>query len=98
MQDNIEPDLSHPIVSLSLGCACIFLLGGENRDDEPLAFLLRSGDAVLMSQQCRRCYHAVPRYVFPSPNYAHSSLLLQESGNDISIDECISMRESAYDL
>lgn len=59
--DDMEVDWSKPIVSMSLGCKAIFLLGGKSRNDEPLAMFLRSGDVVLMSGEARECFHGVPR-------------------------------------
>ncbi|KMT07459.1 hypothetical protein BVRB_6g150770 [Beta vulgaris subsp. vulgaris] len=59
--DDMELDWTKPIVSMSLGCKAIFLLGGKSRDDEPLAMFLRSGDVVLMAGQARECFHGVPR-------------------------------------
>jgi alkylated DNA repair dioxygenase AlkB len=35
-------------VSLSLGCPAVFVFGGETRDDDTLALLLRSGDVLVM--------------------------------------------------
>ncbi|GAB2297650.1 hypothetical protein Dimus_031739, partial [Dionaea muscipula] len=59
--DDMEADWSKPIVSISLGCKAIFLLGGKSREDEPLAMFLRSGDIVLMAGEARECFHGVPR-------------------------------------
>ncbi|KAK7379576.1 hypothetical protein VNO80_05039 [Phaseolus coccineus] len=59
--DDMEADWSKPIVSLSLGCKAIFLLGGKSREDTPLAMFLRSGDVVLMAGEARECFHGVPR-------------------------------------
>ncbi|BBM97761.1 alkylated DNA repair protein alkB homolog 1 [Marchantia polymorpha subsp. ruderalis] len=59
--DDMEADWSKPIVSISLGCKAIFLLGGESRDQTPTAMFLRSGDVVLMSGAARTCFHGVPR-------------------------------------
>jgi len=59
--DDAENNLDRPIVSISLGCAGIFLLGHENRDEEPTAMVLRSGDAVILGGASRSCYHGVPR-------------------------------------
>ncbi|TKY47769.1 Alpha-ketoglutarate-dependent dioxygenase alkB [Spatholobus suberectus] len=59
--DDMEADWSKPIVSLSLGCKAIFLLGGKSREDTPLAMFLRSGDVVLMAEDARECFHGVPR-------------------------------------
>ncbi|CAK5264246.1 unnamed protein product, partial [Mycena citricolor] len=60
--DRSEVCATSPLVSISLGNAAIFLIGGHTRDSEPVPILLRSGDAVIMSGPvCRRAYHGVPR-------------------------------------
>lgn len=59
--DDMEADWSKPIVSMSLGCKAIFLLGGKFRQDPPLGMFLRSGDVVLMAGEARECFHGVPR-------------------------------------
>ncbi|TFK46433.1 hypothetical protein OE88DRAFT_1667831 [Heliocybe sulcata] len=60
--DRSEVCATSPLVSVSLGNAAIFLIGGLTRDAEPTALLLRSGDVVIMSgPACRRAYHGVPR-------------------------------------
>ena len=59
--DDAERDLTKPIVSFSLGSPCVFLLGGDTRDDAPSALILRSGDAVVLSGESRRRFHGVPR-------------------------------------
>ena len=53
----MEPDLAQPIVSVSLGCDGVFLLGGRTLDEEPTALLLRSGDVVVMTASARLHYH-----------------------------------------
>lgn len=58
--DVSEPDLTSPLLSLSLGRSAVFLLGGVQRHCRPSAIYLRSGDVVLMSGRSRVCYHAVP--------------------------------------
>jgi alkylated DNA repair protein alkB family protein 1 len=55
--DDMEADWTKPIVSISLGCKCIFLLGGKTRDEVPTAMFLRSGDIVLMAGEARECFH-----------------------------------------
>jgi alkylated DNA repair dioxygenase AlkB len=62
--DDAEPDMSQPLVSLSIGRPGIFLIGGFTRDVQPIPVLLRSGDAVILAGDSRRCYHGVPR-IFP---------------------------------
>jgi len=60
--DRSEVCATSPLVSISLGNAAIFLIGGLTRDTEPLPILLRSGDVIIMSgPACRRAYHGVPR-------------------------------------
>ncbi|KAJ7285931.1 hypothetical protein C8J57DRAFT_1663405 [Mycena rebaudengoi] len=60
--DRSEVCATSPLVSISLGNAAVFLIGGLTRDTEPVPILLRSGDAVIMSgPACRRAYHGVPR-------------------------------------
>ena len=62
--DDAEPDITQPLVSLSLGRPGIFLVGGFTKDITPIPVLLRSGDAVVLDGDSRRCYHGVPR-IFP---------------------------------
>ncbi|KAF5381098.1 hypothetical protein D9615_003904 [Tricholomella constricta] len=60
--DRSEICATSPLVSISLGNAAVFLIGGLTRDSEPVPILLRSGDVVIMSgPDCRRAYHGVPR-------------------------------------
>ncbi|XP_051116373.1 alpha-ketoglutarate-dependent dioxygenase alkB [Andrographis paniculata] len=72
--DDMEKDWSKPIVSMSLGCKAIFLLGGKSREDPPIAMFLRSGDAVLMAGEARECFHGVPR-IFTDQEHAEISHL-----------------------
>ncbi|KAF8514056.1 hypothetical protein JB92DRAFT_2920854 [Gautieria morchelliformis] len=60
--DRSEVCATSPLVSISLGNAAIFLIGGLTRSVEPIPILLRSGDIIVMSGPgCRRAYHGVPR-------------------------------------
>ncbi|XAR48179.1 DNA oxidative demethylase [Bertholletia excelsa] len=77
--DDMEADWSKPIVSMSLGCKAIFLLGGKSREDLPLAMFLRSGDIVLMAGEARECFHGVPR-IFTEENAEIDALEQQFSG------------------
>ena len=63
-RDDAEKDLSKPLVSLSLGCPAIFLMGGLTRDDAITPIFLRNRDIVLLCGQARKSYHGVPR-IFP---------------------------------
>ncbi|KAF9457178.1 hypothetical protein BDZ94DRAFT_1176154 [Collybia nuda] len=60
--DRSEVCATSPLVSISLGNAAIFLIGGLTRDTEPIPIMLRSGDVVIMAGPwCRRAYHGIPR-------------------------------------
>lgn len=80
--DDMEADWTKPIVSISLGCKCIFLLGGKTRDEVPTAMFLRSGDIVLMAGEARECFHGVPRIFTESDQQEISALVSQLSGED----------------
>lgn len=47
----------------SFGQTCIFLLGTQSLSDVPSAMFLRSGDIVVMSDETRLAYHAVPKII-----------------------------------
>ncbi|GMF31595.1 unnamed protein product [Phytophthora lilii] len=64
--DDVEYTMDHPVVSLSLGSRCVFLMGGHTKDEPPLEILLRSGDIAIMGGESRTCYHGVAR-VLPTP-------------------------------
>ncbi|GMF18124.1 unnamed protein product [Phytophthora fragariaefolia] len=64
--DDVEYTMDHPVVSLSLGSRCVFLMGGHTKDEPPLEILLRSGDIAIMGGASRMCYHGVAR-VLPTP-------------------------------
>ncbi len=56
-QDNSEQNLKAPIISISLGDAGIFLLGGEQRIDPTKKYILQSGDCLVMSGKSRLYFH-----------------------------------------
>jgi alkylated DNA repair protein (DNA oxidative demethylase) len=60
-QDRDEDDLAAPVVSLSLGDACIFRYGGTSRRDPTQRLTLRSGDAVVLGGRARLIFHGVDR-------------------------------------
>nr|XP_003214474.1 PREDICTED: DNA oxidative demethylase ALKBH1 isoform X1 [Anolis carolinensis] len=59
--DESELDHSQPLLSFSFGQSSIFLLGGQKRDQAPVAMFMHSGDVMIMSGFSRLLYHAVPR-------------------------------------
>jgi alkylated DNA repair protein alkB family protein 1 len=64
-KDDAENDQTKPLVSISLGCPAIFLMGGSNKDVIPTPMILRARDIVLLSGEARQAYHGLPR-IFPS--------------------------------
>jgi alkylated DNA repair protein (DNA oxidative demethylase) len=73
-QDKDEADLSAPVVSLSLGDAALFRIGGTKRSDPTRSFRLSSGDAVVLGGESRLAFHGVDRIV------NGTSALLAEGG------------------
>ncbi|EGF76915.1 hypothetical protein BATDEDRAFT_92196 [Batrachochytrium dendrobatidis JAM81] len=60
-QDRSEVDMTAPLVSLSVGLSCVFLISPcESKDITPTAIRLDSGDVLIMSKSARRVFHGVP--------------------------------------
>lgn len=73
-QDRDEQDFAAPVVSVSLGDACLFRVGGTKRDDRTVSFRLESGDVVVLGGEGRLAFHGVDR-IYPS-----TSALLKNGG------------------
>jgi DNA oxidative demethylase len=73
-QDRDESDFDAPVVSISLGDACLFRVGGQKRNGPSHAFRLSSGDVVVLGGQARLAFHGVDRI------YPGTSRLLPEGG------------------
>jgi len=58
-QDRDEQDLSHPVVSMSLGLPAIFQFGGNRRGDKVLRVPLFHGDVIVWGGPARRFHHGV---------------------------------------
>ena len=58
-QDRHECDLTQPIVSISLGLECVFLLGGLQRTDATKRILLEHGDVIVWGGPSRMRFHGV---------------------------------------
>lgn len=59
--DRSELTMGAPLISVSLGSACVFLVGGTDREDPVTPVILRSGDVSILSGPSRLFYHGVPR-------------------------------------
>ncbi len=73
-QDRDEAVFDAPIISLSLGDACLFRVGGQKRNDPARSFRLNSGDVVVLGGASRLAFHGVDRI------YPGTSTLLAEGG------------------
>jgi len=73
-QDRDATDFGAPVVSVSLGDACLFRIGGSKRSDPTRSFRLNSGDLVVLGGSSRLAFHGVDRI------YPGTSTLLTEGG------------------
>jgi DNA oxidative demethylase len=64
-QDKTEKDLTAPIVSISLGQAAVFQIGGLNKSDPVSEVELISGDVVIMAGKSRNAFHGV-KHLLPN--------------------------------
>lgn len=72
--DADEQDFAAPVLSVSLGDAATFHVGGAKRDAPKQRLRLSSGDVVVLGGTARRAYHGIDRV------FAGSSTLLPEGG------------------
>ncbi len=63
-RDQDEEDFAAPVVSISLGDACLFRIGGPERSDPTRSLRLSSGDVVVLGGEARLAYHGVDR-IYP---------------------------------
>tara|TARA_R110002020_G_scaffold47752_15_gene136165 strand:- start:4341 stop:4949 length:609 start_codon:yes stop_codon:yes gene_type:complete len=73
-QDRDEQDFSAPVLSVSLGDACLFRVGGTERSQPTRSFRLESGDVVVLGGESRLVFHGVDR-IYPT-----TSTLLKDGG------------------
>ncbi len=73
-QDRDEEALDAPVVSVSLGDACLFRVGETVRGGRTTSFRLHSGDVVVLGGLGRLCFHGVDR-IYPA-----TSALLKNGG------------------
>ncbi len=59
--DSDEREVRAPVLSVSLGAACLFRYGGLKRNDPTKSIRLDSGDVVVIGGGSRLCYHGVDR-------------------------------------
>jgi alkylated DNA repair protein (DNA oxidative demethylase) len=62
--DADEAATDAPVLSVSLGDAALFRIGGEKRRDPTRSLRLSSGDVVVLAGASRRAYHGIDR-IYP---------------------------------
>ena len=60
-QDRDEADFTQPVLSISLGDAGLFRIGGTTRGGPTQSTWLESGDALLLTGPSRLAYHGIDR-------------------------------------
>ncbi len=60
-QDKDEKNLTHPVLSISLGDDALFRIGGKDKRDMTESIWLSSGDVLVMSGKSRLAYHGIDR-------------------------------------
>jgi alkylated DNA repair protein (DNA oxidative demethylase) len=73
-QDRDEADFTMPVVSISLGDAALFRVGGTTRGGKTQSVWINSGDVAVLSGEGRLAYHGIDR-IRPG-----SSTLLPDGG------------------
>jgi alkylated DNA repair protein (DNA oxidative demethylase) len=73
-QDRDEQDFDAPVLSVSLGDAALFRIGGTTRGGKTTSLKLASGDVLIFGGEARLAYHGIDRIL------TGSSTLLPEGG------------------
>ena len=73
-QDRDEQEFEAPVLSVSLGDAALFRIGGTTRGGKTTSLKLASGDVLLFGGEARLAYHGIDRIL------SGSSTLLPEGG------------------
>lgn len=73
-QDRDEANFDAPVLSISLGDACLFRVGGLKRSATTQPFRLTSGDVIVLGGHARLAFHGIDRI------YPGTSNLLPEGG------------------
>lgn len=83
-QDRDEADLGYPVMSVSLGDAAVFRIGGVARSDPTRSLRLTSGDVCLLAGPARMVHHGVDRVLSGSsrllPGGGRINLTLRRAG------------------
>lgn len=91
-QDDAERDLTKPLISISLGCPGIFLMGGLTRNESPTALLLEDGDVAVLSGAARKSFHGLPR-IFPKVKQFKTVAEAMNGTENIEMDKASNISE-----
>ena len=99
--DDGEEARENPVVSVSIGSPCVFLLGGYTKDEAPIAILLRSGDCLVLGGKARLRYHGVSKVFVATegpPSYLAPSKATQYAEKGIHCAGCNCFLEAAVKI
>lgn len=93
--DEYEEDMSKPLISLSFGCSCVFLVGGREEADEVLSFTLEDGDIAILLNESRYFYHGVPKILSENKGEYDSEYdpLIEDARINISVRQIYKEKE-----
>jgi alkylated DNA repair protein (DNA oxidative demethylase) len=66
-----------PVISISIGDDCVFIVGGLKRSDPKREYILQSGDVLIMGEEDRLIFHGVKKII---PGTAPTALKLKRDG------------------
>jgi DNA oxidative demethylase len=81
-QDRDEHDLRAPIVSVSIGASCKFVLGGMQRNSPVQSIALHDGDVMVWGGRSRLVYHGVRP--LPKGSELRYNLTFRKAGDQFS--------------
>lgn len=81
--DHYEEELSQPLIGYTFGQSAVYLIGGKTRDIKPEAIWVRSGDIMLMTNESRLAFHAVPCIITKSMKTAPADIGSCPLGNKV---------------
>ncbi|CAK9083843.1 unnamed protein product [Durusdinium trenchii] len=64
-RDDVEEDATSPLVTISIGLPCVFLLGKDTRTSRPLPLLFTAGSMLVLTKRARQAFHGVPSIFVP---------------------------------
>ncbi len=89
--DRSEKNMDAPLISISLGHSCVFLMAEVDEMIRYNPFILRSGDVVVFQHECRKNYHGVHEFYENSlPDHFSVTDTLEETDEEKAVKKLIS--------